>query len=263
MTAHFKRLVALRNLGFLLASLMVIAVLPGRSVGQDLADAEAVTDTTQLPTRAVNLPARVTDEVNLRSAPQVSEETFLRTLEPNDALFAYESLRDGEGDLWYRVGQDEWVHGAEIRLPQTPPETFSGRWIDVDLNDPAMLTAYQDDEPVFSALAIKGRDTMETPEGTFEILRRVEDETMDSNTIGIPRSSPNGYYLQHVLYTQYFTDDGASIHDNYWSSNFGETGSHGCVGLNEADAAWVWNWADIGTVVNIHQENAAALNPGG
>ena len=41
---------------------------------------------------------------------------------------------------------------------------------------------------------------------------------MDSATVGIPRNSPRGYYLQNVLYTQYFTSSGASIHYNYWSS---------------------------------------------
>jgi lipoprotein-anchoring transpeptidase ErfK/SrfK len=129
---------------------------------------------------------------------------------------------------------------------------FSGRWIDVDLNEPSLLTAYEGDQPVFSALAITGRTLTETLEGTYHIIRRVEDETMDSETLGVPHDDPQGYYLEGVLYTQYFTDDGASIHYNYWSSNFGEPGSHGCLGLREEDAAWLWDWASIGTVVNIH-----------
>lgn len=32
--------------------------------------------------------------------------------------------------------------------------------------------------------------------------------------------APGGCHLEHVLYTRYFTSDGASIHYNYWSSNF-------------------------------------------
>ena len=35
-------------------------------------------------------------------------------------------------------------------------------------------------------------------------------------TVGIPHKSPFGYYVKNVLYTQYFTPDGASLHDNYW-----------------------------------------------
>ena len=75
---------------------------------------------------------------------------------------------------------------------------------------------------------------------------------MDSQTLGIPRDAPTGYYLRNVLYTQYFTDDGAALHENSWSTNFGHPGTHGCLGVNLADAQWFWDWAGIGTVLNIH-----------
>jgi len=55
-----------------------------------------------------------------------------------------------------------------------------------------------------------------------------------------------------VLFTQYFTGDGASLHYNYWSSAWGYPGSHGCLGLTYADSAWLWGWAHIGTPVVIH-----------
>jgi lipoprotein-anchoring transpeptidase ErfK/SrfK len=76
---------------------------------------------------------------------------------------------------------------------------------------------------------------------------------MDSSTIGIPRTSPGGYFLEDVLYTQYFTNDGASLHYNWWKGTFGYPGSHGCLGLNRDDAAWFWEWASIGTTVVIHE----------
>lgn len=179
-------------------------------------------------------------------------DTLIRTLAPNDPLWVSKQVRDEDGDLWYQVGDDAYVHAAEVRLPHPPPAQFSGHWIDVELTTPALVTAYEDDRPVGSALALKGRASDPTPVGTFTILRRVYDETMNSETLGVPRNDPRGYYLEHVLYTQYFTDDGASLHYNYWSSNFGEEGSHGCLGLSLDDAAWLWDWADVGTVVNIH-----------
>ena len=77
-------------------------------------------------------------------------------------------------------------------------------------------------------------------------MRRVPNETMDSMTLGIPHDSPYGYLVKNVLWTQYFTADGASLHDNYWSSNFGGVGSHGCLGLSLADSKWLWDWASIG-----------------
>ena len=63
----------------------------------------------------------------------------------------------------------------------------------------------------------------------------------------IPRDAPGGYYLTGVLWTQYFTADGASIHYNYWSSNWGYPGSHGCLGIAYNEAKFAWDWADVGT----------------
>ena len=91
-----------------------------------------------------------------------------------------------------------------------------------------------------------------TPTGVFSILRRVPNETMDSMTLGIPHNSPYGYLVKNVLWTQYFTPDGASLHDNYWSSNFGGVGSHGCLGLSLADSRWLWDWASIGVPVVVN-----------
>jgi lipoprotein-anchoring transpeptidase ErfK/SrfK len=150
------------------------------------------------------------------------------------------------------VQDDAYVHAAEVRLPQRPSQVFPGRWLDVELTTPAMVTAYEDDRPVASLLAIKGRDAEDTPQGTYKILRRVYDETMDSETLGVPRDDPRGYYLEHVLYTQYFTEDGDSLHYNWWSTDLGAEGSRGCLGLGLNDAQWLWDWADVGTVINIH-----------
>ena len=232
----------------------LILILPvARAAGQaELDNPNDYTDVRAQSASGKGIPGRVIGDLNLRTAPVVSDDTLIRTLENNDPVDILETVVGDDGDEWYRIGESAFVHAADVRVPSAPPETFSGRWIDVDLSTPALLTAYEDDEPVFSALAIKGRTATETPPGTHTIVRRVADETMDSRTVGIPRNNPNGYYLEHVLYTQYFTDDGASIHYNYWSDNFGDEGSHGCVGVSLQDAEWLWDWADVGTVVNIH-----------
>jgi hypothetical protein len=203
-------------------------------------------------TQSIELPGRVIEAVHLRSEPRVAADTLLKTLQPNDSLWVYEAVTADDGDAWYRVGDGEYVHAAEVRLPRPPPQTYSGRWIDADLQEPALLTAYEDDRAVYSALTLFGKTATETAQGEHQIVRRVADETMDSETLGIPRDDPHGYYLEHVLYTQYFTDDGAAIHYNYWSSDFGHPGTHGCLGLNLDDAKWFWDWASVGTVVNVH-----------
>lgn len=128
------------------------------------------------------------------------------------------------------------------------------RWIDVDLST-QQITAYEGSTPVYRAGVTTGRPGFETPAGTFAIVRRVYNETMDSSTIGIPRNAPGGYYLTGVLFTQYFDWDGDALHYNYWSppSAFGRyPTSHGCVGMPYGPALFFWNFADIGTPVVIH-----------
>ena len=223
-------------------------------------DAAAVGPSTPPPTggsagperiAAVNLPGRSL-AYSVRSAPRVAPETKVRDLPLNTQVFVLDSVRGVDGDVWYRIGEDEYVHSDGIRLPKGPPLMYSGRWIDVDLHEPTLITAYEDDRIVYTALALHGTLADATPAGVYRIQRRVENETMSSETIGIPRDSPRGYHVENVLYTQYFTGDGAAIHYNYWSSHFGYAGTHGCLGVNYDDALWFWNWATLGTTVNIH-----------
>jgi lipoprotein-anchoring transpeptidase ErfK/SrfK len=201
----------------------------------------------------VDLPGRIVGRFNVRREPRIAPETVIRTLDNNTAIQVQATVRDQHDEVWYQIGDDEYVHSSGVRLPRAPAAAREGRWIDADLQTPTMVTAYEGDRPVYAALAIPGKDAFETPTGTFQILRRVENETMDSSTIGIPRTSPGGYFLEDVLYTQYFTNDGASLHYNWWKGTFGYPGSHGCLGLNREDAAWFWEWASVGTTLVIHE----------
>jgi hypothetical protein len=199
----------------------------------------------------INLPGRALG-YNVRSWPRVAPQTFVREIAHNAQVFVAESVRGDDGEVWYRIGDDEYIAAEGVRLPKGAPRTFAGRWIDVDLAEPTLMTAYEDDRIVYTALALRGTTVDSTPTGLHRVERRVANETMDSATLGIPRDSPRGYYLQDVLFTQYFTSDGAAIHYNYWSTHFGYQGTHGCLGVNYDDALWFWNWASVGTPVNIH-----------
>jgi hypothetical protein len=183
--------------------------------------------------------------------PTAAEEAFERRLSPNTWVSLDAVVRGEDGDVWYRTVDGNYVPGDVVFLPGRPDE-FNGRWLDVNLSVPARVTAYEGDTPVRSFLTIKGAGPRPTPTGVFTILRRVANETMNSDTIGIPRFGPGGYYLTNVLFTQYFTGDGASLHYNYWSSSFGYAGSHGCLGLTYGDSDWLWEWAHVGTPLMIH-----------
>ncbi len=189
------------------------------------------------------------DAVYVRNLPAVADETETRHLPNNTPVVVVDAATTANGTRWYTLGDGQYVLASEIRLPTAPKSYLKGKWIDADLTEPAMLTAYDGDKIVYSALAIIGESAHPTLSGSYKILRRVQNETMDSSTLGIPRDAPGGYYLKDVLYTQYFTDQGAAIHYNYWKGTFGYPGSHGCLGLNLEDARWFWDWASVGTPV--------------
>jgi lipoprotein-anchoring transpeptidase ErfK/SrfK len=60
-----------------------------------------------------------------------------------------------------------------------------------------------------------------------------------------------GYDLPNVPYVMYFYQ-GYGLHGTYWHHNFGHPMSHGCVNFKTEDAGWLYNWASVGTLVNIH-----------
>jgi lipoprotein-anchoring transpeptidase ErfK/SrfK len=95
--------------------------------------------------------------------------------------------------------------------------------------------------PVFSAVISGGLPRTPTVVGRFRIQTKLRSTTM---------SGP-GYHLPNVPYTMYFYR-GYAIHGTYWHNNFGRPMSHGCVNMRTGDAAWVYNWAPVGTLVVTH-----------
>ena len=62
---------------------------------------------------------------------------------------------------------------------------------------------------------------------------------------------PNGkYFIKDVPHVMYFYQAYA-IHGAYWHSNFGSRASHGCVNVPLASAEWLYNWANVGTKVEV------------
>lgn len=149
--------------------------------------------------------------------------------------------------------------GALELATATPPAGVAfeedERWIAVNLTTQRAV-AFVGAQPVRVALVTTGMPDWETPTGDFRVYRRVENETMDSEGLGIPVDSPDGWYVDNVLYTQYIFS-GITLHYNYWrpQSYFGNIpSSHGCVGLGYSDAKFFWDFADIGTRVVVYEE---------
>jgi hypothetical protein len=193
---------------------------------------------------------------NVRALPTVDGE-IIETLHAGWPVAIYGVVAgdwvDGT-DIWYQVSGDGYVSAALIGpyVPRTPDTYHYGHWVDVDLTH-NIAVAYINDVPVNAVIVITGKEGFETPVGNHTIFARVESETLDSATTGIPEGDPEYYYLPDVPYTQYFAAGGFAIHANYWSDawQYGTATSHGCVNMTIEDAAWFWWFLDIGSVVSV------------
>ena len=217
------------------------------------------------------LPGRVVGAANLRFWPDQRPATKVVGLPHNADLWVVELVQGEDGEPWYRVGEQAagrravkgasyFVHSSLVRVPRADfhpvpanPDRVWPRWFEADLQEPTMLTAYQAGRPIWASLALYGREKDATPIGSMRVIARVARETMSSERVypPIPRDAPGGYHLENVLYTQYFHRSGAAIHYNYWSSNWGYRGSHGCLGLPLGEAKWAWEWAHLGTPITV------------
>jgi lipoprotein-anchoring transpeptidase ErfK/SrfK len=139
----------------------------------------------------------------------------------------------------------------EAGTPIAPEQARGGeRWLEVALNEQD-LNAYEGMKLVYTTKVSTGVPGLETPKGEWKIFYRVANETMDSATIG----RPGEYRLANVLFTQYFAPGGVALHYNYWTPEwqFGQrAGSHGCVGMRYDDALFMWEFANVGTRVLVH-----------
>lgn len=146
------------------------------------------------------------------------------------------------------VPTDTEVPPPPVEEPQPQPQEVglpdgvSGgeRWVDVDLTNQSVY-AYEGHELVNSFIVSTGTWQHPTVTGVYHIYVKYRYTDM---------SGP-GYYLRDVPYTMYFYQ-GYGLHGTYWHSNFGTPMSHGCVNLRTEDAGWLFSWASVGTVVNVH-----------
>ena len=131
---------------------------------------------------------------------------------------------------------------APTAIAYVPPSSPSNgvHWFDVDLSDQRMY-AYEGDTLVRTFVVSTGTWQTPTVTGKFKVWIKLKSASM---------SGP-GYYLPDVPHIMYFYQ-GYGIHGTYWHNNFGVPMSRGCVNLSIADAEWAYNFAVVGTVVNVH-----------
>jgi lipoprotein-anchoring transpeptidase ErfK/SrfK len=134
---------------------------------------------------------------------------------------------------------DNGSSNSNIPSPEDE-EPDDGRWIDVNLSQ-QRIYAYEGDVMVNSFIVSTGLPDTPTVTGEYRIYVKVPIQDM---------SGP-GYYLPGVPWVMFFYDE-YGFHGTYWHNNFGTPMSRGCVNLRIEDAEWLYNWASVGTRVNVH-----------
>ena len=131
----------------------------------------------------------------------------------------------------------------------TGPGPQQGAWKEVVVSISAQaMWAYEGGELVISSYVSTG--TAEVPEttapiGYWSILTKYDIQDMEGTI------SNEYYFVEDVPDVMYFDNLGNALHGTYWHSNFGTPMSHGCVNLPLDVAAWMYEWAPVGTAVSV------------
>ena len=163
---------------------------------------------------------------------------------PAEAPTSTPEVTEEPGEMMMEIVVDtptsEYIPPSSAPKPSVAYSGNGTRWIDVDLTNQRVY-AYEGDTVVNSFIVSTGTWLTPTVTGQFNIYVKYRSNKM---------SGP-GYYLPDVPYIMYFYQS-YGLHGTYWHNNFGTPMSHGCVNLRTDDAAWVYNWASVGTLVNVH-----------
>lgn len=181
-------------------------------------------------------------------APGYNAPETGRYLYPFAEVFKVYDTQNVNGMDWNMIGPGEWVEARKVAIvtPQeTPPEGLSGnRWINVDLAEQS-LAVYENGQIVFATVIASGLKPFWTRPGLFQIYEKKLTENMRTSDL------TDYYYLDNVPWTMYF-DKARALHGAYWRTRFGYPQSHGCINLSAGDSHWLYNWANVGDYVYVH-----------
>ncbi|AQT80046.1 hypothetical protein B1R94_13400 [Mycolicibacterium litorale] len=172
---------------------------------------------------------------------------------PADVRGRYEWLDDTTVQF---VPDQYWPAHSEITMMAGGiPRTFGTGSTVLGVADISAhtFTVSIDGQVVRQMPASMGKPKHPTPVGSFSVLEKQSSVVMDSRTIGIPLSDPEGYKLT-VADAVRITWGGVYVHSAPWS--VGSQGyanvSHGCINLSPDNAAWYFDQVNIGDPVVIN-----------
>ncbi|HEX4207957.1 MAG TPA: L,D-transpeptidase family protein [Ktedonobacteraceae bacterium] len=203
---------------------------------------------------------------NVRTAPFTSAH-IITTYAPNTNVTIYGQQNGsnafGNTRVWYRVLAHGFIYSDLVARSACggPGTSARGKVVIVSLSK-QHLYAYDNGHEVNNFLIMSGRPALATPLGTYHVFLKLSPTTFYSP---FPPGSPYWYAPTHINYALEFKGGGYFLHDGWWHSVFGpgsngwhydpqwgwQWGTHGCVCMPIPAAAWLYNWAPVGTTVKI------------
>ncbi len=156
-----------------------------------------------------------------------------------------------------------FIYGGLILLNQSGGGGPQGKEIVISLSQ-QWMHVYQNGKQVYSSPITTGQPALPTPTGTYHVFLKLSPTTFYSPW---PPGSPYYYPPTHINYALEWKAGGYFLHDAWWRSVYGPgtnvwhrdpvdgwmTGTHGCIVMPFNAAAWLYNWAPIGTTVQINR----------
>ncbi len=184
-------------------------------------------------------------------------------------------VRDSAGYAWYRFYDDKrkvsyYAPAEHLRIitdgeiaPLSPIVDSNKKLLTVNVTD-EIVTAYEDNKPVFMARCSTGRRSYSIFRTTPLGWHITNHKRLTRHMAAGDPASAEGFDLPGIPWVSYFTKSGVSFHGTYWHNDFGVPHSHGCVNLTPQAAKWVLRWSmptiapgqqyvlkDYGTAVNV------------
>ena len=225
-------------------------LLLGSSVATGLAAApspNAVVNVSPSPGQVVGVAMPVTMTFAEPVRDRAAAERSFEISSPKTPQGSFAWLND---DVVQWTPSSYWPAHSTISLSMEGFKTAFGtgsRTVGVADLDAHTFTVSIDGQVARTMPASMGKPKHPTPIGSFTALEKQSPVIMDSRTIGIPLSDPEGYKLT-VYDAVRVTWGGVYVHSAPWSvaSQGNSNVSHGCINLSPDNASWYYDTVNIG-----------------
>jgi lipoprotein-anchoring transpeptidase ErfK/SrfK len=151
------------------------------------------------------------------------------------------------------IDVDHLQIGQEIHIPSqdvlTPHMPVLGKKIVVDLAE-QRTRVYENGQLLWDWAVSTGIESSPTHRGTFQVLEKHEEAYASQWDLRMPyfvSVYPAGGGIENGFHELPFLSNGARL----WEGTLGSPASYGCIILGIPAAETLYNWAEIGTIVEI------------